>query len=484
MSDFNNLAFAATESRPLISSLSTLGLTRQPDNLREMFDFYPMQTDIGHMAALGRYRQVEAESGDIYHHEKAKIIEGPTINTSATVAQVYGVGSGNITSEGKVVSVTGIDYIQIDPSSHTPSNGSDAGKYSYPRVGDTIQFTNLAVWYVYAKDEANANAHRLYIVKMDSSYPALSATIPLVGGVYGGTRFSIIGDAWEERTEGRQSGLVSAYSKYAAYLQTFTDKYEITDQAENVKMIEMKVGGKMVKFHYEIGLSDTEERFMFKEALGLFVTPRSNVTLPDGKIVETTQGFIPALEASAKKLYYSSTPTIELFYEINRQKRKLYQRPESHLYFGQEFGNKTTTFLADFIKDTGTSYSTDGKAISDIDLNFQTIKLAGHTYKMRELEILSHADTLGLDGMPYQDYFFVIPTNPTKDPKSGKLNYPFTMLYAPTKGMGARGHYKIFEKGYNSQHGTGERYNREIHLYSRKGTQVAGARQIIFGKPA
>lgn len=469
-----DFAISASERNPLISNMSFL---LQPQVGKTLFDVNPLESDIGEMMKMGLMEEVFGE--EIIHHEANKRIDAPYINDSATVASVYGTASvGN----GDPTLYDGLDYIQLDPTSHSPTTGTYAGKYSTPRVGQVIQFKNKGVWRITGKRETVPNAHRLYLNKVLSTSPALSATITLAGGIYGGDQFAIIGSAFEEATHGMQSGLIPTSKTFTSYMQTFSDYYDVSDLASQDKTYPLTWHGKQYDFVYPRGLADTEERFVLMESAGLFLTPRGEAIPGFDKngtavSINTTQGYMPNLELNAPKLYYDNNPTVALFEQIIRLRRKLYQGRECMMNSGYEFLLKAKDIITQFGVNGSMTYNRE-----DVDLNISKIKIGGFTFNLKELTILNHPDITAIAGFNYPWYFIIQPMDKTKDPKTGIMKDAFKIIYKKPQGGGVRGHYKIWQTGADAETPTDDQAVRRIHLRTHKGTQVVGASKFILGQ--
>lgn len=477
MADFNNFSFAETESSPIISQYSFIN---KPQIHEKLFDTRPMEGDLGDFMKAGLMKKYNGE--EIIHHEQNKLLYAPFVNTSATVAQVYGTA----TFKG----VPNVDYIQLAPASHTPVNGPLAGTKSYPRVGQLIQFENLSTWRIQGKDTSTANAHRLYIQRVSSAtapYNAtLATTIPNNAGTHGGNQFSVFASAFEEATYGQQVGLLPSFTQYKNYFQTFSERYDVTDIQRQQEIYELDMGGKKVRFLYIKGMDDTEKRFMIQETAGLFLTPKDSDNLvsynPDGTVsaVTTTQAFMPQLQLQAQKINHGNAITIDLFRTIARLKKKLYQQRKSIFYYGNEFGYQIQNMIVDFGKQGSIVYNQKA-----LDLGFNEADIAGNVYFFKELDILSHPDLTAVGAMPYPYYFIIAPVDKQADAKNPSVMHDaMTIMYKQQVGRGARGHYKIWDTGANTEAGTDSQLITRIHMASRKGFQLFGASRFILGRPA
>lgn len=476
---YRNFSIAASEKYPLISNFSFM---LKPEVNGTLFDINPMETDTGDMMKMGRMTEVfgEDEPG-IVHHEDNETFDTPYINTSATQASVYGVASvGN----GDPVLYDGLPYIQLATISHSPSSGDNSGKYSYPRVGQSVQFKNSGHWRITGKRTSVDNAHRLYLTKVNANTPDLSATITQVGSTYGGDLFIVPSSIWEEGTSGQQTGLVPTTKTYNSYLQTFSEFYEVTDWQARNKTYPMSFRGKMRDFVYPRGFDKTEIRFGAAEDWGLFLTPRGTA-IPgfdengDAILMSTTQGYIPNLETNANKLYYDSNPTVNLFRQIARLRRKLLQGPKMILQYGAEFGIN--------VEDIITQFGVNGSIVygrKDIDLGFRVVKTQGMEVAMKEMRTLNHPKAAGAPGFPYPYYFVIAPYDKISDPKGGVPRNAFEIIYKKIIGDGNRDHYKMWKTGALADRATSAQLKLKIHIASRKGMRVVGASKFILGKPS
>jgi len=472
---WNDFSVAAREENPLISSMSFI---HKPQVTAEMFNINPLETDLGNMFKMGLMEEVKGE--EIIHHEASKRFDAPYVNTSATVGNVYGVASvGN----GDPALYDGKDYIQLAQTSHSPTTGDLAYQYSYPRVGQVIQFKNKGVWRITGKRTTGyAGLHRLYLDKVLSTSPALSATITLAAGVYGGDQFAIIATAFEEASHGMQTGIVPTSKTYTNYLQQFTDYYDQTDFESSNETYPFVWEGKTINFVFPRGFADTETRFAFTEEAGLFLTPRGSAIPGFDKngnavTISTTQGYMPNLELNAPKLYYDNNPTVGLFEQIIRLRRKQNQGKVCLMKCGYEFLLKAKDIITQFGVNGGMTYNR-----ADLDLNINAVKIGGFEFKMQEMAILNHPDVTALPGFNYPWYFVIEPMDKTKDAKTGIMQNAFTVMWKKQQGGGARGHYKMFMTGADADTPTDDQAVRRIHIRSRKGTRLVAATKFILGQ--
>lgn len=470
---YNDYSIAATEAYPLISNFS---FWLKPQVGAELFDINPTESDWGTMMKMGLMKEVKGE--EILHHEANSAFDVPKVASSTTVGDVYGVQSGG--------TFNGYDYIILSSDSHSPQTGPNAGKYSYPRQGQHILFKNNSEWRIAGVDKATPFTHKLFLQKVAATMPSLATTITLVGSTYGGDSFIVHTNSWEESTRGQQTGLVPTSKVHTSWLQTFTDKYEVTDFQEQNETYPLKWHDTMINFTYVKGLSDTEMRMAAAIDNGLFLQNKDDGSLTNIDPVTgvetsltTTWGYIQNLETNAQKMYYDSFPTVNLFRTIARYRRQQQQNGNVMMHVGAEFMYKA--------EDVITQIGVAGSIVYDrqaVDLNIRTVRTGGIDFNIQNLKILNHAKFGGAPGFPYPYYFIVAPMDKIQEPKTNIPRDAFCILYKKTVGEGARGHYKIWETGANARNGaTNEKMNREIHMYVHMGMQVVGASKFILGKP-
>lgn len=464
---------AATEAYPLISNFSHW---LKPQIGKKLWDVNPVETDFGDFMKMGLMERVYGE--EIIHHEANSRFDVPAVAQSATQGLVWGTQVGG--------SFAGYQYVVLATASHSPETGPNARTKSYPRPGMHIHFKNGGEWRIQGIDTSVPGSHRLFLTKVNASVPDLLNTITLAAGIWGGDIFILPNSSWAEATLGMGEGLVPTSKAYTSYLQTFSEQYTVTDIQGQNETYPLEWNGQLIKFTYIKGINDTEIRFGAQIDNGLFLQNKD-----DGSLFEidretgaqlpitTTQGYIQTLESAAQKLYYDTTPTLALFDNINRYRRKFQQGGNAMLWCGYEFRNK----LEGIVKQLGVQGCIvyDQK---DVDLNIDTFRKGTFTYHAKDLKILNHPKFAGAFSQKYPFYFVVAPMQMENDPKSNTLMNPFTVVYKETEGEGARGYYKIWEDGANAHGGVakGRRMNRVILMYAHMGMKTVAAAKHILGK--
>jgi hypothetical protein len=479
---YRDWSFASQENYPVITNIDFL---LEPQIVEDLFNVNPLNTDIGDFMKMNLMEKVQGE--EIIHREKRKLIDAPFINSSTSVNLVYGVASvGN----GDPAAFSGLDYIQLASSAHTPTSGDLANNYSYIRPGDVIEFKNLAFWRVQGKRTSVPDAHRLYITKLDATYPPLGNTITVVGSTWGGDQVSVPTALFEEATWGQTVGMIPTFKSFKSYLSTIADMYETTDKQLTNKTWPMKDpdSGKTINFWYEVGARDTDMRFMIKEAMAVFNVPKADSSAVaydpvsgTNKTLISTDGYIPVLRATggAVKKEYDDNITLALFNDLARLRNRLNQEKTSMILYGQEFGSRASDAVTTLGVNGGIKYEH-----TDVDLEIDTIRIPNAVFKMKELRILNHPELTALPGRIYPWYFIIKPMTKAQDAKTGIPLEAMTIMYKFQEGKGGRGHYKVWMTGAYSPDGNSRQRVRTIDYHSEKGVRVVGAEKHILGIPA
>lgn len=470
---YNDYSIAATEAVPLISNFN---FWMKPELGSQIFDINPLESDWGDFMKMGL--MVEVNSEEVIHQEAASLFDVPIVKSSTTQSDVFGTqATGDF---------AGYEYLVLAPESHSPSTGTHAGKFSYPRQGQHIMFSNNSEWRIAGVDKNTAFAHKLFLQKVQTSMATLAQTITQTGSTWGGNRFIIPHNSWEEATRGQQEGLVPAPKSYTSWLQTFTEKYKVTDLAQGNKTYPIKWHNEIINFTYPLGIENTEIRMAAAMDNGLFLANKDDGNLSnidpetgEAKSVYTTNGYVQNLESNAQKLYYDTTPGVTLFRQIARFRRAQMQGGKVMIFAGAE-----AMFT---MEDLFSALGVNGAMLYNrkaVDLGVETIKTGGVTYFIKPLTVLDHPKFAGAPGFPYPHYFIVAPMDKIADPKTNIPRNAFQIIYKKAYGVGARGWYKMWETGANSQSGSGVdgQAIRRIHIWAHLGMQVAGASKHILGK--
>jgi hypothetical protein len=475
---YRDFSFAATETYPIISNIEFL---LEPQIVKTLFNVNPLETDIGDFMKMGLMEKVEGE--DIIHREDRKILDAPFINSSTTVTDVYGYAS---VANGDPAAFTGLAYVQLAASAHTPTSGDLTNMYSYPRPGMIVEFNGRAFWRIQGKRTSVANAHRIYLTKVDAATtPDLSSTITLTGSTYGGDQITLPTTLFEENSWGMQEGVISPFKTFHSYISTFGDIYTTTDKQLRNKTYEIidPATGSKINFYYEIGARKTEVRFMTYEAMGLFVVPKGDASFVSydpisgtNKTTVNSDGYINVLENNAPHKQYDDNITLTLFKDVARLRNRLNQSGDSMVWHGPEFAYRVSDLVTELGKNGSIVYG--HKAV---DLGISTIEIPGANFNTKPLRILDNPQLTNIPGRQYPWYFIVKPMDQTQDAKTGIPMDCFTIMYKEQDGGGARGHYKVWYTGAYAPNPTSTQRNRQVNYASNKGIRVVGAEKHILG---
>lgn len=478
---YRDFSFASTEQYPVIANIEFL---LEPQIVKELFNVNPLQTDIGDFMKMGLFEKVEGE--EIIHREQRQILSAPYINSDTTQSNVYGIAS---TGNGDPAAFAGLNYVQLAPSAHTPTGGTNANDFSYPRQGMVIEFPGQNFWRIQGKRDSQGglyqNAHRLYITQLISTSAPLSNIIPLVGSTYGGCQITVPAPAFEEASYGMQQGLIPTFTNIRSYLSTFGEQYTTTDKQITNKTwpIVDPATGQTINFWYVVGARNTEELFMLQMAMGLFVVPSAdaNAVAYDpvsgtNKSLQTSGGYIPTLQANAPGKQYDDNVTLTLFKDLYRMRNRLNQAGDSMVWHGPEFGFRVSDLITQ-IGDNG-SIVYDRKAV---DLDISTIAIPGAKFHLKSLRILDNPQLTNIPGRPYPWYFIVKPMDKKEDAKTGIPMDCFTIMYKQQTGGGARGYYKVWQTGAYAPVPTSTQRVCQTNYASEEGIRVVAASKHILG---
>lgn len=446
----------ASFSAPLMTDplVSGLDLVHMPEVYNKLVGQYPKQRELNWIEAMGKY--IKVEQTDYYHHEENRIIQAPQIASATN-------GSGS----SVVVTLAAVSH----------SNG---GKYSYPRIGNLVQFNTYATGLITAKDTSVDDAHTITVKPVNASQNVQSG--PVAGDV-----FMVYSTAGDEGGAGLTTSIIPTTTKMDNQVQIFRGYFAVTSSEQTNKTWFTMPGenGEDGNYYYIKGEMDEADRFRLQEELGLFITPKSDASLTDaaGNAVRTTRALIPHLQAYSNQLTYSSTPTLNLYDSIVKTINKNYGVSEYIMGQGLNFALENTKFIADFMKNGAIIYNSfggsDNGSKKAIELGFSSMAYGGYTFHTKKWDILSHADTTGASGFPYADMCIMIPMGKGTDPKSGKDIDYFAVRYKQASGAGARTHYKVWQTGGNSEAGTDTTLKRQVNYASEKGIEVFGANKYI-----
>jgi hypothetical protein len=392
--------------------------------------------------------------------------EGQWMSAAATIATV----------------VDQTTYLDITLSAE---DHEDTGTHSFPVVGQTVVFEDETVGYVNAVDRAIASAHIVKVKTVNAQHAALLAAAVV------GTAMVFYSNVQKEKsteTEGR----IPKTSKVTNYVQTFREKYEVTDHAEQNE-VEFTYKGQ--NFLYVKGIDDTADRFMMQEDLGLLINPASSgLTDASSNALTLAKGMIPQITDNGKTMEYFGTPDMTTFDDAIMILNKNYGDHEYVVGRGLRPNLGMKNWLIDFAKngDNNISFNAfDGGQKQALSFDFQSIYIEPYTFHLQTWDILSHVDTLGAGNMPYQDMMIFIPTGKAKNPEPGEGGEEYEpyiqIVYSPIPGAASenKGDYKMWETGANARSGaTDDEATRAIHMMSWKSLELRCRNKFLIARKA
>jgi hypothetical protein len=439
--------------------VSAMDYIHKPEVFNKLVGRYPLQTDIDLFEKMGKLSQVSSDT--YHHHEEDELVP---VQVIASVAN----GSGS-----DVV-------VTLASASH-----SNSGANSFPRVGNLVQFKNLATGLIVSKSVVTPSAHTITVRPVNASQNVQAAAIAA-------DSFIVYSGAFEEGTSGFNQSVIPTTNKVTGQLQTFSEFFKVTSHEEaNQTWVTFTnpITKQKEARYYVKGEADTADRFRMQEVQGLFLTPQSDAGLTNaaGTAIATTKALIPTLTDSANLVDYTTAPTMTTYDNIIKLLNNNYSaQGEFMLGEGLGFSLKNKDFHIDFAKNGGIQYNTFGGGENGskkaLEIGFSSVSYCGVTFHIKRLSILSHAGTTGASGFPYTDYFIVIPMGQGYDPKGKEMIDYFGIRYKKLGGKGVREHFKVWETGGGSEAGTDSSLTRSINYASVKGLQVFGAKRYVLGR--
>ena len=309
----------------------------------------------------------------------------------------------------------------------------DSGKNSIPKVGDTAVFTTEATGYVTAVDKTTDNAHTVTIQEQNSSEDVQT---PAVAGA------SVVFFSNEQGGGSKKRGShVPGFDRYDFEIATTREDIEIEDhEVQNGTWFTYKGQDKV----YVKALDEMADKFAMKEELKLLIGKTSeNLTSPEGKDIHSGTGLIPQATAGGINFDYFGSPSLTTLENLELLYNKFYGDNENLIVSGINADQGWRKWLLDFTEGGGRDISFAGKSKQEIGINMKSAHIGSYTFHFDTWEILSHAGTLGADGMPYADMILGIPLGGGNAYIPGQDGYMekeyrdyFRLVYAPAPSTG------------------------------------------------
>lgn len=455
-SDIAGAVYAANENYVLISSYDIY----DRDYHQELFNRVPRASALSWMRSIKGYMSKR----QVNRHEYYFYEEGQYMAAAAEIA----------------VAVDNTTYVTVTISAADHDN---AGTESFPVVGQTVVFSDESIGYVQALSRSSANAHTFDI------YPANSG-VDLVAAAQLGTICVFYSNAQIEKSAATE-GRIPKVDKVTNFIQTFREKYEVTDHAEQNQT---EFSWKGQKFLHVKGIDETTQRFALQEEMGLLINDSSE-NLNDAALikVQLAKGLIPQITDNGNTLEYFGKPDMTTFDDAILLLNKNYGDHEYVVGMGLNASLGMKNWLIDFAAggDNNISFASEKQ---QLNFNFKRIFIEPYMFNCQTWDIFSHADTLGAGTLPYKDMMVFIPTGKTKNPNyygtggTGNDYEPYCQIaYARIPGAPHenKGDHKMWETGANARTGaTDDILTRAIHMASWKSLELRCRNKFLVTRKA
>lgn len=448
------------------SLISSYGIYDR-DIHQKLFKKVPRASALSWMRALGRMSPRAISKRGVRRHLYSFYEEGQYFKAAIVIASAANVNATDV-------------RLTLSVGDHQQS-GTD----SFPVVNQTIVFEDETIGYVTEVNSAVDDAHTVLVERVNATQNVRAAAVVGSSAVF----FS---NAQAERST-ETTGRVPRVVKIDNGIQTFREKFEVTDHEEQNEVEFMYNGSKHL---YVKGTDETADRFALQEELGLLIGRADDGALTGG--AKTVDALIPQITDSGKTMEYYDTPDMTTFDDAILILNKAFGDHEYIVGQGLNVNLKLKNWLIDFAQNgTGNiSFNAfDGQSKSGmeqaISLNFKSVYIEPYSFHFQTWDVLSHSDSLGAGDMPYKDMMIFIPTGKVKNPQvqPGERDYePYMQLaYSPVGGSASenKGDYKLFETGANAKSGaTSDEMTRAIHWVSYKGLEIRCRNKFLIARKA
>jgi hypothetical protein len=455
--------FSPNVNDPLIS---TLTFVHKPEIFEKLVPRYPRQTILGFLQLMGRMVPVAQTAYSTT--EENRLLNPITIGSFTN-------GSGT-----NVVITLGPGSYFTDPVT--------SASYSYPRIGDRVEFTNGTQGYIIAKNVATPNAHTITVQAVSAAYnPQTACNV--------GDSVGIFSDAFAEGSTGPAEMLIPQIDTFTNNTEIYYDWAAVTSSEQgNQTWVKYTFpeghpqAGQVGNFYYIKAEGDTILRFNLKREIGVLTNDIGDGSVIDpisgtGFPVRFTRGLIPTLRAYGQGLDYVGQPGMGTFDSIVRLMNKNYSVEDNMMLMGLNFGLGFKNFGVDVLKNGSVIYNqAEGTQMDTVSLGFKSLEFStGHRFHTMVLPALAHADSTGLPGMPYPDLAVILPMNEKVVDKATNTSMEvFAIRYKKPEGKGANKYWKYWETGGNSDSGTDNTLQRRANIECEEGAQIYGAARCVL----
>jgi hypothetical protein len=407
-----NIPGSGQDARLSYEIITAYGVYK-PDIAEELSMRVPRADSLGWLRKLAgagqKSRMVPkriARNKVVSHYE-----ERDHLNFSATIAVV-----DNGTPNETTITLSAADHF-------------DSGANSLPKVSDLVVFTNEAIGYVSAIVKTTPSAHEVTILEQNSSQDVQAASV--VGN-------KVVFFSNEQGAASKKRGShVPGYDKFDFTVTTTREDIVVDDfEMQNATWFKHKGSHKV----YVKALDEFADKFNMKEQLKLLIGEASeSLTSPEGNPLYSSTQLIPQITNAGINFDYYGSPDLTTLENLELLNDRYYGDTENLIACGINADQGWRQWLIEFTEGGGRDLSFAGFNKQDIGINVKSIQLGSYTFHIDCWRILSHAGTLGVDGMPYRDMILQIPLGSGNayvesdgEMQRQKRDY-FRCVYAPLK---------------------------------------------------
>lgn len=304
----------------------------------------------------------------------------------------------------------------------------DASNRFYPRISDTVTFTNETQARIQDIDVTTPSAPILTLVPFNVTKP--------IPAVTEGEIVIITGNAFSEGST-QPSGRFSGAWQYINYTQIVKESLGASGtQMTNATWTKI-MDGKNIEGWFNKGMLDLDYRMKLNiqsvcMTQELTTNPLIVDTLNNNESIKTTEGLFPYMKRVAIPYPYTpGTLSVQDFNAMERLMSRQYSPRFVCAMLGQDVDIELEDVLKEYHQFTNVQYATEtannklfgdtseGKTLAS-SIGFQYFTKAQRTYCLKRFEAMNDPQTYGADGYNYPGKASFFPLERRKDPKSKK----------------------------------------------------------------
>lgn len=432
------------------SYVSSLEFLKDRDVIAKLLDTKHEADFLDIMQVMGRMKSTDQEE---YEHTENDLL----FNTVTVGSKSVGVG-------------VDVDVVvTLASASHT-----NAGKESYPIVGEEVLLKDRKKGRIVAKSTATDSAHTITI------RPAQGEDIS--GSIAAGDILSFPNSAWAEgkgSPEGRKSNVLH----FKNNTMRFKSSFAITVD-QKVTKLKFELEGK--PYFMAKGQHDALLQFQLQEAFGLLTSTGGTYIDEDGDTVKTTKGLDKSIrDGGIAHAYTNGTNFAQADLRAIAKKLDKENAPDDFMMLVGSTLNMDVDDL--FFNMTGLqngaiSYDAFGSANAKqraIDLGFDSYRIYNRTFHKKKLKALNHKGITGVnDTALWPNTGYMIPTTKVKTAKGGESIDRVCVRYRSGDGVSLDYHEHWTGK-FAPVNPSGSISEARAHYEAHKGLQVAGVNHMV-----